>query len=565
MTRLSALLLAVLIVVAACGSGSGPTGLEVTPIPSLGTTAGAQAPTRGGVLVLANRGDPPAGFDTLRTTSIALTHVGGSLFGPGNLVRRCRTNMFMVCPDLASKWIVEPGFKVWTFTLRPDVFWHDGTRLDAEDAKFWLELAAFGAGGGGEGAGPAYSRGELRLIEAVEALPNHQLRVTLKERNAQFLEVLANPRLKIAHPRHLMEQRMREGERDLTPLGVGLVGTGPFRLERYQPGALVQVRRFDGYWEKDGAGGSLPYLDGIDFAIMPEPFAMDAAFRTGRIDGGARGRAHYLSVPRKAAYDKSLGDEVAYARVGGETFRLAFNVLRPGPWQEARVRQAIALWIDKQSAVPLALGGFGWTSPDLGPENPFDKKLFLNWPKFDRGSLEERRTEALRLMAEAGYADGFTMGHACRAISVERCEFLQDQLSGLGVALRLDILDEGRWNVARVSLDHDSQQGAGTPSPIPEGKESVYGRFSQHPDAYSKHEDTAIDGLFTRLRLALTLPQRVAIWRELERYIFTEQAYIVPIAGRIEVIPYRTYVKGMVLPPEDDHTHTEFATVWLDM
>ena len=48
-------------------------------------------PTYGGILVLANRGDPPAAFDPMRTSSIALHHVAGGLFGPGNLVTRCGT------------------------------------------------------------------------------------------------------------------------------------------------------------------------------------------------------------------------------------------------------------------------------------------------------------------------------------------------------------------------------------------------------------------------------------------------------------------------------------------
>ena len=583
--RLSALLLATLLLVLACnpdGSGdtpsvqsngsqqrsvqrniaAAPSSTPAVAAPTPVSVAGA--PQRGGIFTLANRGDPPAGFDTLRTSSIALHHVGGSLFGPGNLVRRCRANMYLVCPDLASSWTVAPGFTEWTFTMRPDTYWHDGTPVTASDAKFWLDLAVFGVEAEGRYRVSGYSSGQLGFIDRVEVLPNNQLRVTLSERNVQFLEVLANPRLKIAHPRHLMAERFRSGELDLTPLSVGLVGTGPFLLERYQPGVSIKVRRFEQYWERDDRGQALPYLDGIDFIIMPEPFAMDAAFRTGRIDGGARGRAHYLSVPRKEAYVAALGDQVTYAEVGGDTFRLAFNVLRPGPWQDVRVRRAISLWIDKQAAIPVALGGFGWTSPSLGPDNPYDKKLFLNWPRFDRGALEERRAEAVHLMAEAGQTEGFTMSHLCRSISAGRCIFLKDQLAGLGITLDLDIVDEGRWNEARISLDHDSQQGAGTPSPIPEGKESVYGTFSRYPDAYSKHEDTIVTDLFRRLRQALSLTQRVDMWREIERYVFVEQAYIVPIAARIEVIPYRTYVKGLVIPPEDDHTNTDFATVWLD-
>jgi ABC-type transport system substrate-binding protein len=126
------------------------------------------------------------------------------------------------------------------------------------------------------------------------------------------------------------------------------------------------------------------------------------------------------------------------------------------------------------------------------------------------------------------------------------------------------MVDEGEWNRARTSLDYDTQQGRLTPSPIPEGTESVYGRYSKNPDAYAKHEDPKVDELYRRLREALTFDQRVLLWREIERYIFAEQAYIIPIAESINVVPYRTYVKGLVIPTEDGHTNTDFATVWLD-
>ena len=518
----------------------------------------------GGNLVLANRGDPPAGFDTLRTSSIALHHVAGALFGPGNLVMRCRENMYHVCPYLATSWTTNLSFTEWIFTIRNDVYWHDGTLFTAEDARFWFELICFGAKVGDKVRAPAYFKGELGDIESVDVLEHNRLRITFRRRNPHFLEILANPRFKIAHPRHLMQPRIEQGEVSISPLDVGLVGLGPFKLESYERGSVLRVRRFDRYWEKDGDANRLPYLDGIDYVIMPEPFSMDVAFRTGRLDGGARGQGHYLTTERKQGYVRDLEGEVFFAEIEGGNFRLAFNVLKEGPWQDPRVRRAIALWINKQAAIPSALGGFGWTSPDLGPPNIPIPRHFINWPKFDLGSMEKKKAEAKRLMSEAGYANGFSMGHLCRGLNTAPGEFLKAQLAGLNVDLQLQIVDEGEWNRGRVSLDYDSQQGRLTPSPIPEGTESVYGRYSKNPDAYAKHEDVEIDKLYRRLREALTFDQRIQLWRKLERYLFMEQTYIIPVAESINVVPYRTYVKGLVIPTEDAHTHTDFATVWLD-
>lgn len=535
----------------------------------IGLTAGItvihpRTPEYGGSLTLANRGDPPAGFDSMRTSSIALHHVGGAIFGPGNLVMRCRENSYDVCPYLATYWTANREFTEWTFTLRTDVYWHDGVKFTAEDVKFWFELVFFGATSKGRTRAPAYFAKELGDIESIQLLEHNRIRLTFKQRNQFFPEILANPRFKIAHPRHLMEPEIAAGNVSVSPLDVGLVGVGPFSFSRYERGSYIRVERNDRYFEVDERARQLPYLDRIDYVIMPDPFAMDIAFRTGRLDGGARGQGHYLSAERIEGYERDLGDEVFFAKTDGGNFRLAFNVLKAGPWQDPRVRRAIALWIDKPQSISSALGGYGWTTPDLGPPDLPVLRYFINWPKFDREPLDVRREKARALMAEAGYADGFSMDHMVRGLNPATGEFLKAQLAGLGVDLKLRIVDEGEWNRARVSLDYDSQQGRLTPSPIPEGTVSVYGRYSQNPDAYAKHEDRKVDKLYFKLNNATSLEQRIRLWREIEKYLFYEMTYIVPIAEAVYVIPYRTHVKGLAIPIEDAHTHTDFATVWVE-
>ena len=524
----------------------------------------AQNPEYGGTLTLANRGDPPAGFDSMRTSSIALHHVGGALFGPGNLVMRCRENSYDVCPYLATHWTANREFTEWTFSVRTDVYWHDGVRFTAADVKFWFDLVFFGAESRGRRRAPAYFATELGDIDSVDLLEHNRVRLTFKQRNQYFVEILANPRFKIAHPKHLMEPLIEEGNVSVSPLDIGLVGVGPFSLQKYQKGSLIRLKKNERYFEVDGQARHLPYLDGIDYVIMPDPFAMDVAFRTGRLDGGARGQGHYLSAERIEGYRNDLGDDVVFAEMDGGNFRLAFNMLKNGPWQDPRVRRAIALWIDKPAAIPSALGGYGWTTPDLGPAHLPVLRYFINWPKLDREPVEIRRAKARALMEEAGYPDGFTMDHLVRGLNPLPAEFLKAQLAGLGIDLRLRIVDEGEWNRARVSLDYDSQQGRLTPSPIPEGTISVYGRYSENPDAYAKHEDRKVDELYFTLRNATSVEQRIRLWREIEEYLFFKMTYIVPIAESINVVPYRSYVKGLAIPTEDAHTHTDFSTVWLD-
>jgi peptide/nickel transport system substrate-binding protein len=525
----------------------------------------SEAPeTESNILVLGNRGDPPSHFDTMRTSSIALHHAAGALFGPGNLVMRNRDDMYFTSPYVARRWYSNLEFTEWVFILRRDVYWHDGTPLIPEDIKFWLDLAAFGAKAGDKVRAPAYYKGSLS-IKSVEVIQPDQVKITLEVPNRFFPEVLADPRIKIDHPRHLMEERIKKGEVDLSPFDVGLVGLGPFKFNSYEAGSIIRVRRFDRYFESDPEGNNLPYLDGIDYIVTDDALSMDMAFRTGRLDGTARGFGHYITESRKQGYVKDLGDDVHLAQMEGGTFRLAFNVLKPGPWQDARVRRAIALWIDKKASIPVVLDGFGWTSPEVSPNNPVKDKNFVVWPKLDSGTLEENRVKARQLMKEAGFAGGFSMGYLCRAENgLPGGQFLKDQLAGLGINLQLQIVDEAEWNRGRVGLDYDSQSGALSVLPIPEGTEGVYGRFSLSPDTYAKHDDKNVDRLYRELKDALDYNRRIDVWYQLQKYLFLDQTYIIPIAEVTYIQAFRTYVKDLVIPPEDGHTFTDYATVKLE-
>ena len=73
-----------------------------------------------------------------------------------------------------------------------------------------------------------------------------------------------------------------------------------------------------------------------------------------------------------------------------------------------------------------------------------------------------------------------------------------------------------------------------------------------------------MDNLYSELRESLDFQSRVTRWREIEKYLFLEQTYVIPIAESINVIPYRTNVNGLFTPIEDAHTHTDFATVWIE-
>ena len=327
-----------------------PEPAEPTATPTPGVSERA-----GGTGKFAVRRDPPANFDMMATTIwYDLNQMGAPVWGSGNLVRPCNDDVYAVCPALATSWENNADFTEWTFTLREGVQWHDGNPLTAEDLKFWLDLVFEGYSSSAGERAPAWYGNRMGEYDSTTVVDANTLRITLKEGNPLFLDVLFTPYFTIGHPRHLTEPELQAGNMEVAPLDVGMMGLGPFVYQSYDKGSVMHVTANPDYWETDEDGFSLPYMEGMDFAIMTSPDVMDAAIRTGQLDGGSPGFGYILTKPRYEQYLEDLGDDFYVVRVPsgfgtGSGGGLAWNVLKEGPWQDVRVRKAASLWIDRQA------------------------------------------------------------------------------------------------------------------------------------------------------------------------------------------------------------------------
>jgi ABC-type transport system substrate-binding protein len=527
----------------------------------------AGEPKYGGIAIFAHRTDVPLGWENMKTDTISVHHINVNIAGAANMVRWCRDDVFEVCTSLAESWENSDDFKVWTFKIRDDVLWHDGTPLTAEDMKFWMELA-LGFEKDGKTRARATWSSELGEVEKIEVLAGNRLRVTLGRGEPFWLTRIGDPRYHNMHPRHLMQPRIEKGEVGIAPADVGWVSVGPFTVEKVKKGSVIQIRRFDKYWEKDKAGRQLPYLDGIDFPIIKDPSSMDAAFRVGRLDGGGRGSGPVLSVERKIAYVKDMGDKVWFANIPGSRSGLGLNTLLAGsPFQDVRVRKAVSLWIDKRGHIKSGTG-FGELFTLLAPTNPFNSPDFLTWPGWNEATRETDRAEAKRLMAEAGFANGFTTELPCRnkGSSLRTCEYLQDQLRSLGINAEISPMDYTQFiSYARIGLDAPLLSGGiAAYVTIPEATESSIGTYDKTPYSVGKHNDPKVNEFFGRMAAARSVAERTEVWRALERYLLLEQVYVVPLSAGLNVVPYRSYVKGIIVPGESKYQSVDYAEVWLD-
>ena len=533
------------------------------PEPAPAAAPVAAEPKYGGILRHGHRADPPGRWEPFTHTTISLTLISGTLYGKGNLVKPCHDNAFAVCPGLAESWEVNDDFTVWTFKVRDNVFWHDGTSFTAEDAKWWMDLASKGLTQGDKKRAPARFKKLLGDLKSIDVLAGNRLRVTLNKGQLTYLETLGTNTSNIAHPPHIMKPEIEKGNLKIAPQDIGWISVGPFKMEKYEKGSVAKVRRFDKHYEVDEAGRQLPYLDGVDYFILPDPSAMDAAFRAGRIDGGTRGGGHYLTPERLEPIKKKFGDDVWFFETAGPGTSINPNSLGESPFKDVRVRQAIWLWNDREAIIKLSLGGFGTPSGMFVPGSPFEDPDTLTWPGVNQKTKAQDRARAKELLADAGFPNGFDTVFICRDRWLFICEPYAASLNALGIRAKLTPVDTGTWVQHFKNLDYDLISG-GNGQQTPEGWVSEMARHSENPTSRIKHEDPKVTELFDRLFAAISQEQRIKIARELEQYVLIEKAYYIPNHYRRSIIAYRGYVKGMPVPEWDPKNYTDFLTVWLD-
>lgn len=308
-------------------------------------------------------------------------------------------------PDLAVSWTASDDLKVWTFKLREGVRFHNGKPLDSDDVVATMTRILDPQTG-------SRARANIAMVEKIEAVDPLTVRFTLNIPYAGFHDIFGERQLRI----------LAKGE--IANVSTMPVGTGPFRFKSWSPGDRMELERNPDYFEK-----GMPKLDGVTMLIIPETAARVAALESGDID--ILWNLPYETVDKFKNHPNVRGDGVATATWDG----VILNNERP-PFNDARVRQALALTIDKEALVELAV--FGQGAPTHSPIPPshhyFNKSLGFAKPDI---------VKAKKLLAEAGLADGFDV---TLQVPQER-----EQRVRLGVAVRDMAKAAGiRINIERV-------------------------------------------------------------------------------------------------------------------
>ena len=396
------------------GAGAQPT---ATPAPTA-TPPPEPAGRYGGTLLVMHPADPPS-FDTVSISSSSVAVPVSPTYN--QIVQYDPLDGEQVIGDLAQSWELSGDGRTYTFKFHKGIVWHDGRTFTAADAKAGLELSMEGASLRGRA---------LAGIEKIEATDTETLQITL-ESPFSLVHALAWGTVLIP-AKHAVDQGV--------DLKTAIVGTGPFKLEKYTRGSSIEYTKNPDYFIS-----GRPYLDGLTTLIVKDEAARLAAMQTGRV--------HLTS--NITGFSKLQVDQLLRSNPEINTgpfawncsWRVALNTA-VAPWDNIKVRQAVNLAIDRQGAINALGQGVG--IPSVAPlygsfALPLDELVTL--PGY-RQPKDDDIAEAKRLLSEAGFPNGIDDTYTMRADFPPQPkwgEIVQAQLAKAGIRLNVDGVDSGEF------------------------------------------------------------------------------------------------------------------------
>jgi peptide/nickel transport system substrate-binding protein len=506
------------------------------------TAGAADTPRRGGVLMAVIGADAPS-LDCHQESTFACIQLVAPLY---NLLLQIDPYTYpKVIGDLATEWKISPDGLTYTFKIRSGVKFHDGTPLTAADVKASYDKIVFPPQGTRSVRKEHYT--EISKVEAPDA---STVVFKLKFPSASLLDNLASP-WNVIYPKKYLDK-------DPNYFMKNAVGTGPFKFKNYVRGSTFEGERNPEYHVKDR-----PYLNGYKFFISTETSVRATALRSGRAYIEFRDMPH----SEVDGIKKQLGDKVVVQETPmiGQFGIAMQNTVKP--FTDIRVRKAIMLGFDHYTAgkVLSQLTGLRDVGGPMRPGTDWaiPQADLEKIPGFWRDA-DKSRAEAKRLLAEAGYPNGFKTVLKNRNVKTpyqDLAVFAIQEWRKIGIEVEhrpletatwfADLRDTGSFELAvqpTVEFMDDPDQFMNR---YTTGASSNYGRVS----------DPVLDDLFSRQARALDHNERKKLVIEMQKRVL-EQAYYMPGLWWTRRVVHWAKVKNYVAPPSH-YTNQKLQDVWL--
>ncbi|NLB90436.1 MAG: hypothetical protein GX786_04365, partial [Clostridiales bacterium] len=292
----------------------------------------------------------------------------------------------------------------YEFEIYPDILFHNGREVKADDVKFSLDYILDPASG-------SSTASYFTSLESVEVTGDYTGVFHLIEPYFSFINKLTMVPIIPSE--------------NVDALKTAPVGCGPFKFKAWNKDQDIQIVKFDNYWKKD-----FPKCDGITFKIFNEYNTIHNSFLAGELD-----ILMWSSFVDISTWDKTEGVH-SQANELFDAFILVYNT-EIEPFNDARVRRAIALALDKQEIIDLSSQGYG----DVLDQPVYPGTYYYN----EEASYTQNIDEAKALLAEAGYPDGFTCELLVPNTVQEGAvgDIMHAQLKAIGITCELEKMDVG--------------------------------------------------------------------------------------------------------------------------
>ena len=309
-------------------------------------------------------------------------------------------------PYLATGYEADPDAMTYTIHLRDDVTFHDGSKFNAEVVKWNLEYYRDTA-----------SRGMYYLanLDNVEVVDEYTVKLNLTSWDITII-----PSLTI-YPGNMTSKEAWEKNGQDYLNETKPIGTGPYELESWEYNVNKVFVRNENYW------GGEPNFDKVEIKMINDDLVVTAALKTGEIDMVMNGSP---SLYGQIDYDVQMREFVAFDQLQN----IVFSATNPdSPFSDLRVRQAVCYALDTAAFNEAFQYGAGTVTNQFGvPGDRFYNDSLTGLYNYD---LEKAKS----LMAEAGYADGFTcpLYYVGIPTQTDVAAAIQDALLPLNITLEL--------------------------------------------------------------------------------------------------------------------------------
>ena len=398
-----------------------------------------------------------------------------------------------IVPGIAKSWQFSADAKELTFKLDPKAKFQNGAAVTPADVKASFERIL------DEKTGAA-NRANYLSIASIETPDAETVVFKLSQPDAPILTAMTDTNSSI----------VPASEIQAGTIGTKAVGSGPFKLERWDPNSK-EVLTANKVW----AGGPTG-LDGIEISVLPDETAILAAMRTGQIDFALLNDPLIATlVPNEPKLQLNRAPVLAY-------HVLQLNPARK-PMNELAVRQAISCAVDRQAVLDTASLGEGKVT------GPLTMPFFASDPN-SLFCYQRDVEKAKKLMADAGMADGFTATVIAATgeppTAAAEAQVLQSQLAEIGVKLDIKMMELNVYVDTWLKGDFDMAVALNGGRPDPYTMYNRYWTKNGNLQKVSNFADDGLDKLLQEGRAETDRDKRKAIFTDFEKQLAEKSPWV---------------------------------------